>query len=616
MKVELPFVVGVLADLSGQPLVSLPSLRERKAVYIDRDDFNDVLAKAGPRLALRVPNRLGDTGAELAVELTFARIDDFEPTRVAEQIAPLNELLETRRDFVLALACIEGNDRLEQILNEALVDAEKARALARQLDVAPTPEPCQPLDPVVRVGSEAPSLFDRIISTMRSGLSDHFERTRKWCRCFLDHVARGLASGGDVEANLKRWIAAIDQRLSAQLNEVMHAPAFQRLEATWRGLAYLVHQSETSARLKIRVLNVSKAELCKNRGAAEYCDQSAFFSIIYEKEHCSLGGKPYGLLVADYYFDHQEDDVRLLHHLAEIAAYAHAPLIAAAKPSMFKVDDYSRLAELAGPSQWPDIFAGADYDRWNVFRESEAARWVALTLPRILARLPYGMNGQRVAEFNFEELEDGLNQRGFSWMSAAWALAARITDANARYATGTRMRGLVGKVEGVALHAFPDTDPPAPRPTEVAFAERRSMELSKLGFLPLSFTPYAGAAFLEMSLCQSPRDGSDAIELHNLLGATRFVHYLRMMCRDKIGAPVGSTCDGADERWLNDWLQNFVHAGPPPISPDVTVRRPLAAARVQIRPVAGKPGWHELVVDVQLHDLPRLRLIAEIPKRC
>src|SRR5438105_7698126 len=266
----------------------------------------------------------------------------------------------------------------------------------------------------------------------------------------------------------------------------MHAPEFQQLEATWRGLHYLVRQSETGESLKIRVLNVKKRELFKDLAKAVEFDESGLFEKVYEEEYGQLGGQPYGLLVGDYEFDRSAEDVSLLKMVSNVAAASHAPFVAAAGSKLFNMD---RFTELSAPRDLAKIFDSVEYAAWKSFRESEDSRYTALTLPRVLSRLPYGAEFKRVTEFNFEESVDGTDHEKYAWMNSAWAYAARVTDAVAKWGWMARTRGVEGggKVEGLPVHTFPtdEGDIAMKCPTEIAISDRREFELSNLGFLPL-----------------------------------------------------------------------------------------------------------------------------------
>src|SRR5262245_50444390 len=265
------------------------------------------------------------------------------------------------------------------------------------------------------------SLLDQVVSATRPQSQKEAERVKDYFKQFLDQVVQpGQVVSKDVEQNIKFWIAQIDKKLTVQLNEVMHHADFQKLEGTWRGLHYLVHQSETGERLKIRVLNVKKQELFKDLEKAAEFDQSQLFKKVYEEEYGQLGGQPYGLLVGDYDFGRTAEDVSLLKMISNTAAAAHAPFVAAASSKMFGMDRYT---ELANPRDMAKIFESVEYASWKSFRESEDSRFVALTMPRVLARLPYGDNFKRVSEFNFEEFVDGKDHDKYCWMNAAWAYA-------------------------------------------------------------------------------------------------------------------------------------------------------------------------------------------------
>jgi type VI secretion system protein ImpC len=431
---------------------------------------------------------------------------------------------------------------------------------------------------------------------------------------------------GTDEATIKYWIAEIDKKLSAQLNEVMHHPDFQRLEGTWRGLHYLVNQTETGELLKIRVLNVTKQELFADLARAAGFEETALFRKVYEEEYLLLGGEPYGLLVGDYEFGRHPEDVSLLKAISNVAAAAHAPFVAAAAPRMFGLD---RFTELGMSCDLIKTFGKAEYAAWNSFRESENSRYVALTLPRILARLPYGANFKKVDEFNFDELIDGENHDKYVWASAAWVYAVRVTDAFAKYGWLARTRGVEagGKVEGLPVHTFPTDggDEAVTCFTEIAICERREFELSHLGFLPLLHSKHRNyAVFMGAESCHKPKQYTDpaasanaalAAKFNCLLCASRFVHYLMVMARDTIRVFMqAKDC----ERWLNDWIRGYTLAEPEKASEEARAKFPLADARVEVRAVIGKPGRFEMVIWLRFHhciDYPAsLRIIAEIPK--
>lgn len=476
---------------------------------------------------------------------------------------------------------------------------------------------------------DAPSLLDQVIQATRPQDNREAERNKAYFKQFLESVVQpGQVVSKDVEANIKHWIGEIDKKLTAQLNEVMHHADFQKLEGTWRGLHYLVNQSETGETLKLRVMNVKKQELSRDLEKAVEFDQSTLFKKIYEEEYGQLGGQPYGMLVGDYEFGRGPEDVQLLKQLSNVAAAAHAPFISNAGAKMFNFD---RFTELANPRDLAKVFDSVEYAAWKSFRESEDSRYVALALPRVLGRLPYGGNFKQVPEFNFEESVDGTNHDKYLWMGAAWAYAARITDAYSKDGWFARTRGVEGggKVEGLPVHTFPtdDGDVAMKCPTEIAITDRREFELSNLGFLPLIHAKGRDfAVFMGTQSCQKAKTYFDpaananaelSTKLNYLLCTSRFAHYLKVMARDKIGSFMEvSDC----ERWLNEWIRNFVVSNPSEVGEKTKAEKPLADAKVEVREVKGKPGWYEAVAwlrpHFQLETLTTsMRLVAEVPKK-
>ncbi|MBI3408948.1 MAG: type VI secretion system contractile sheath large subunit [Planctomycetes bacterium] len=475
---------------------------------------------------------------------------------------------------------------------------------------------------------DAPSLLEAVIKATKPLDKKEEQRAKDYFRQFLDQAVKpGQVVSKDVETNIKFWIKEIDKKLSSQLNEVMHHPDFQKLEASWRGLHYLVMQSETGDTLKIKVLNVSKRELFKDLEKAIEFDQSSLFKKIYEEEYGQLGGEPYGLLVGDYEFTRTAEDVAMVDKIAKVAAASHAPFVAASAAGMFNFD---RFTELTAPRDLAKIFQSVEYAGWKSFRESEDSRYVALTLPHVLARLPYGEKFKRVDEFDFEEMVDGTDHDKYLWMNAAWAYATRITDAYSKYGWIARTRGVEGggKVEGLPVHTFPTDEGGVAMkcPTEIAISDRREFELSNLGFLPLIHCKNRDyAAFMGAQSAQKPKtyfsaDANSNAELsakfNFILCVSRFAHYLKVMARDKIG----SFMEVKDcERWLNDWINNYV-CDPSLAGDETKARKPLAEARVEVQAVAGKPGWYEAIAYLRPHFqlealTTSMRLVAEVPKK-
>lgn len=474
-----------------------------------------------------------------------------------------------------------------------------------------------------------PSILDQVIKATRPQDDAEADRVKDYFKQFLDRVVQpGQVVSKDVEKNIKHWISQIDQRLSAQLNEVIHHPDYQKLEGTWRGLKYLVSNSETGENLKIKVLNVNKKDLLKDLEKASEFDQSALFKKVYEEEYGQLGGQPYGMLVGDYEFGRTAEDISLLKFTSQVAAASHAPFVAAASPKMFNLDSFTELSQ---PRDLAKIFDSVEYASWKSFRESEDSRYVSLTMPRVLARLPYGAKSSPVEEFNFEENVDGKDHDKYQWMSSAWAYATRVTDAFSKDGWFMRTRGVEGggRVDGLPVSTFPtdDGDIAMKTPTEIAISDRREFELSNLGFMPLLHSKNRDfAVFMGSQSTQKPKTYFDpaananaelSTKTNYLLSISRFAHYLKIMARDKIGSFMEvSDC----EKWLNEWINNYVVGNPGSVSDDVKAQRPLAAAEVRVEEVKGKPGFYNAVAYLRPHFqlealASSMRLVAEVPKK-
>lgn len=432
----------------------------------------------------------------------------------------------------------------------------------------------------------------------------------------------------DAYKSIEAIISAIDTKLSEQINLILHHEDFQKLESAWRGLHHLVSNTETDDKLRIRVMDMSKEELRRTlrRYKGIGWDQSPFFKRVYEEEYGQLGGEPYGCLVADYYFDHTPPDVELLSSMAKISAAAHAPFIAGASPSVLQMDSWQ---ELANPRDLSKIFQNLEYAPWNSLRNSEDARYVGLAMPRYLARLPYGIKTNPVDEFDFEEETDGADHRKYVWSNAAYAMAVNINRSFKLYGWCTLIRGVEsgGVVENLPCHTFPTDDGGIDMkcPTEIAISDRREAELSKNGFISLVHrknTDYA--AFIGAQSLQKPAEYYDADATANanlsarlpyLFACSRFAHYLKCIVRDKIGV----FKEREDmQRWLNEWIMNYVDADPANSSQETKARRPLAAAEVVVEEMDGNPGYYNakffLRPHFQLEGLTvSLRLVARLP---
>jgi type VI secretion system protein ImpC len=433
----------------------------------------------------------------------------------------------------------------------------------------------------------------------------------------------------DALRSIEAMIAAIDAKLTEQVNLIIHHEDFQALESAWRGLSYMVNNTETDETLKIKVFNISKKELARTlkkfRGTA--WDQSPIFKKVYEEEYGQFGGEPYGLLVGDYYFDHSPADVQLLGDIAAVASAAHAPFLAAAAPTVLQMDNWN---ELANPRDLTKIFQTPEYAAWRSLRESEDSRYIGLTMPRFLARLPYGAKTEAVEEFAFEEDTSGPDATGYTWANSAYAMATNITRAFKLYGWTTNIRGVEsgGAVEGLPTHTFPTDDGGVAMqcPTEIAIADRREAELAKSGFMPLIHRKNSDfAAFIGAQSLQKPQEYDDpaatananlAARLPYLFASCRFAHYLKCMVRDKIG---GSMTKVSLAAWLQSWLNQFIDGSPDTSTDEWKASHPLADGMVVVEEDESNPGYYSskffLKPHYQLEGLTvSLRLVSRMPK--
>lgn len=476
-------------------------------------------------------------------------------------------------------------------------------------------------------GTQEVSLLDQIVSAGRfSRDTASMERGKDLVKEFVNQVLEGQMSlSKDAEGTISARLAQIDRLISLQLNEVLHHPSFQKLEATWRGIKYLMDQSETNDGLKIKLLNVSKKELLRDLQRAPEFDQSALFKKAYEEEFGVFGGAPFAGLVGDYEFGKGPEDMELLEKISQVASAAHAPFLSAAAPELMNLSDYTQLG---APRDMSKVFDSTEYAKWKSFRQSDDSRYVALTLPHILMRQPYGKETKAVDAFDYEEAVDGRDHKKYLWGNAAFGLAARLTNSYAKYGWCAAIRGVEGGglVEGLTAHNFKtdEGDIALKCPTEVQITDRREKELADQGFVPLVHckgTDYA--AFFSVQTCNKPKvydqDSANAnarlsSQLPYILAMSRFAHYLKAMMRDKLGSAMSRS---QAEMFLNQWVANYVIADDN-ASQAAKSERPLREARIEVMEIPGKPGALRAVAFLkphfQLDELTvSLRLVADLP---
>ena len=470
------------------------------------------------------------------------------------------------------------------------------------------------------------SLLDQIVEQGRFADAGARERGKDLVKEFVAQVLEGsMTLGRDADQMISARVAQIDHLVSIQLNEVLHNAQFQKLESTWRGLKYLMDQSETGTQLKIRILNASKKDLLRDLQRAPEFDQSAMFKKVYEEEYGLFGGEPFGALVGDYEFSKHPEDLELLEKVSQVAAASHAPFLSAASPELLNMQSFTGLDQ---PRDIGKIFDSTEYAKWKGFRESEDSKYVALTCPRVLMRLPYGKDTAPVEGFNYEEAVDGTEHSKYLWGNAAFALAAKMTQAFATYGWCVAIRGVEGGglVDGLPSHTFrtDEGDVALKCPTEIAITDRREKELADQGLVSLVHCKGTDkAAFFSIQSCNKPKlyDSDSATanarisaQLPYMMATCRFAHYLKAMMRDKIGGFMSR-----DDAWrfLNRWIGQYVTQDDK-ADQAAKAKYPLREAKVDVEEVKGKPGVYRAVAYLrphfQLDELNvSLRLVAELP---
>jgi type VI secretion system protein ImpC len=482
------------------------------------------------------------------------------------------------------------------------------------------------------VALEGINLLDQVVAATRQTEPD---RAQELVKTLVEQALSGTVTfDRNLGRTIEQAIAAIDGKLSDQLNAIMHDPRFLKLEGSWRGLQHLVMNSETGTSLKLRVLNASKRDLTRDLTRAVEFDQSQLFKKIYENEFGTPGGEPYGAFIGDYEWTNHPDDVETLRLISNVAAGAFAPFISAAGAGMFGFDDWT---ELSKPRDLAKIFDAQEYAKWRSFRDSEDSRFVSLVMPRVIGRLPYGAATRPIEEFAYEEAPTDANGAArpmahgeYCWMNAAYVMGARLTDSYAKSGFCVAIRGAEGggRVENLPTHVFTsdDGDTDTKCPSEIGITDRREFELSNLGFLPLchykntDYSVFFGAQSTQKAKKydrpEATANAAISARLPYIMASSRFAHYLKVIARDKIGSFMEATdC----ENWLNRWIMNYVNSNES-AGPDTKARYPLREARIEVREIPGKPGSYNAVAHLrpwlQLEELTTsLRMVARIPQK-
>lgn len=590
---ELPYVLGIMSDLSCQSEVAKAPFRDRKFIDVRPDTLTDIMESIRPKAKFNVPNRFTEKG-NISIDLLFLTIDDFEPISIINQVPEMKVKFESRVKLNDLLAKLDGNADLNVVMDAVLAGESKT---ADQI-----------VDEGKMVREEAQKAY-----------------ALELVEEFLDKIAKSGEHSSSITA-VSAEVGQIDLDLSEQLDEILHAPEFQKVEGTWRGLFYLVTGTDIGARVNVRLLNTTKQELSYDLEKAVGFDQSQLFKKVYEEEYGTFGGNPYSFLMSDFEFSRTQFDIELLGKISEVSAAALAPFIAGANPGLLDLDTFTNLGNIRDVAT---VFQSTELGKWMSFRETDESRYVALTLPHVLSRAPYGKDTNPVDGMNYEEGVDGTDNSKFSWMSSAWAMALRILEACNMHGWPVATRGVEngGLVRGLPYYTFKTTDGDVALkcPTEVAITDRREKELSDQGLIALvhcknrDYAAFFGSQTTHKPLLYNTDEANSnsqlSARLSYIMAASRFGHYIKVMMRDRIG----SFMEREDvERYLNGWLAQYILLNARPTE-GMKAKYPLKAGRVDVVNVPGDPGNYKAVVFLrphfQLEELTAsLRLVADLPK--
>ena len=477
-------------------------------------------------------------------------------------------------------------------------------------------------------GAAAPgTMLERIFDDGRLVRDEHqVDGARNMLQGFIEEATKaGVRVDGTAKRALAERIAALDQLITKQVNAVLHTEKFQKLEASWRNLNKLVSENELSSSMKVQVFNCHRRELERDFSRAPGFDQSLFFKHVYESEYGTLGGSPFTFLVGDMEFGRSPRDIQFLRDVAAVASMAHAPFLAGASPDLLDLDSFT---EMDRPIDIAKIFETSEMANWNSLRDSGDSRYLALTAPRVLVRLPWGPDSAPVEAIDFAEDVDGADHGKYLWGPSSWALAGQVMKSFAQYGWPSAIRGTEtgGKVANLPLHSFPSLSGAKVTkcPTETTITDRREKELSDQGVIGMCHarnTDYAvifsGSTVNRPRLYVEEEANANArlsASLPYILACARFAHYLKAIMRDKIG---GFTSREEVEKFLSNWIAQYVTSddGAPH---GTKARFPLREARIRVRDIPGKPGAYTAVAHLrphfQLEELTAsLRLVAELP---
>lgn len=679
LRREIPFVVGVLAPLAAQSTKVSKSLADRKMIAIDRDNFDAIMASIEPRLSFTVPRVGSDEGGNMPVELLFRSYEDFDPLNLVLQVPDIARPFQQRSRLRDMLAKLDGNDGLVMQLETIIASPERRAALQAVLEGAR--DAIEAARALKHLADRADAVLGAVQESDRgpgSDIGDLFNRGRMileeaqaaYALEMLEEFVHQFLTGSEtavlttnLAAMISQRIAQLDGLVSRALNRVIHHADFQALEATWRGLHYLVMKTETGPRLKIRVLNATFDELYKDLDKAVEFDQSNLFKIIYEQEFGTFGGEPYSILIGDYQIGRLPRDIDFAEKMSNLAAAAHAPFISSAYSRLFDLEDFDALHK---PRDLTKLFESAELIKWRAFRETEDSRYVTLTLPKVLLRLPYHHENNPAEGVYFDEdvavtlykldeqgelvrdaagnpvvltdsdasgvvkerVAKSVDARKMLWGNPAFILGRVITRAFEQHGWTAAIKGVEGGglVEGLPAYTYEteDGDISLNCPTQVAITDRREKELNDLGFMAICHCKGSDkAAFFggqttnkaRQYLTESANKNAQISSmLPYMLASSRFAHYIKVMMRERVGTFM-SRQNVSD--YLNSWISQYVllDDGAPQ---EMKAKFPLREARIDVTEVEDKVGAYRATVFLrphfQLEELTAsIRLVAELP---
>lgn len=610
-KTELPFIVGILADVIGENIEALATIKERKFIEINRDNFNAVLESITPKITINVDSIVDKKVKTLRLPLEFHSFNDFHPDSLAQNIPVLKTLIAKRIALIDLASKLDSNNALNAKFESWLLNKEERKTLSVDIETKKMEGTTKWLNEIKLIKPEVDSSF---ILNLFIELNEVFKTTEE----------ATFAEYKDAYSFLMSVVANLDVQLSQQVDAILHNDKFQKLESSWRGLHKLVHKTETGTQLKLKLLPITKKELYNDLMKAVEFDQSALFKKVYEEEYGTLGGTPYSCLIGDFEFGRSKYDVELLRELSKLAAAAHAPFIGGVSPSMFDLESFS---DLGVPRDLASIFESSELAAWHSFRQTEDSRYVSLVLPKVLMRSPYHPSENPCETFNYEEGVNGLNNNHFCWGTPVYELAQKITDAYAQYSWTTAIRGEEGggKVDSLPTftYATENGDVELKCPCQVSITDRREKELNNLGFISLCHSKgsdyavfFSGQTTQKAKKYVTPDATANAAlstKLPYLLNASRFAHYIKMLMRSKIGSFL--TAEEV-QIYLQNWIAQYVLLSDLGTQ-EVKAKYPLRMAKITVIDSPEEPGSYKAVIllkpHFQLEELTAsLRLVAKI----